>query len=184
MRILLALLLAVGAANAAAAVFTVPVNNKSSITFTSRQMGVAVHGSFSKFASRIVFDPARPQASRAQIDVALASVDAGGGEADDTVKSPLWFDVQAYPTATFVSDGLKALGGNRYQATGKLTIKGRTRPVVVPFTAVPAGGLLVLDGVIPVSRKDYGIGGGVWADPSVVADEVQVQFHIGLTASK
>lgn len=184
MRILLALLLAVSAANAAAVVFTVPVNNKSSITFTSRQMGVAVNGSFSKFASLIVFDPARPQTSRAQIDVALASVNAGSGEADDTVKSSLWFDVKAYPAATFVSDGLKAMGGNRYQATGKLTIKGRSRPVIVAFTAVPAGRLLMLDGAIPVSRQQYGIGGGIWADPSVVADLVQVHFHIALAAGK
>lgn len=184
MRIWLALILAVSAANAAAAIFTVPVNGNSSVTFTSRQMGVAVNGSFSKFTTLVVFDPARPEASRAQIEVALDSVNAGGGEADDTVKSPLWFDVKAYPTATFVSDGLKALGGNRYRATGKLTIKGRSRPVVVPFTAIPAGGLLVLDGTIPVSRKDYGIGGGVWADPSVVANDVQVHFHIGLTTSK
>ncbi len=180
MRVLLAMLMTVSTANTMAAVFTVPLNDKSSITFISRQMGVPVNGHFTKFTSRIVFDPARPDVSRAEIDVALASVNAGSGEADDTVKSPLWFDVKAYPTATFVSDGLKALGGNRYQATGKLVIKGRSFPVVVPFTAVPAGTSMVLDGVIPVSRKQYAIGGGVWADPSVVADLVQVHFHIGL----
>lgn len=180
MKILLAVLLAASAVNAAAAVFSVPVNDKSSITFTSRQMGVPVNGSFRNFATAIVFDPARPQASRARIDVKLASIDAGSSDADDTVKSALWFDVKDYPDATFVSDGLTASGGNRYLATGKLTIKGRSRPVTVPFTATSAGTLLVLDGAIPVSRKQYGIGGGVWADPSVVADAVAVRFHLVL----
>ena len=184
MRILLGLLFAIGAANAAGAVFTVPVSDKSSITFTSRQMGVAVNGKFTQFASRIAFDPARPESSRAQIEVALASVNAGSSDADDTVKSKPWFDVAAFPTATFISNGLRSMGGNRYQATGTLTIKGRSVAVIVPFNTSQAGTLLVLDGTIPISRMQFGIGGGVWADPSVVADAVQVHFHLSLAPSK
>ncbi|MHB1676162.1 MAG: YceI family protein [Sulfuriferula sp.] len=175
---------AVNAVNAVAAVFAVPVPEKSSITFISRQMGVPVSGSFGKFSSRITFDPARPEAGHAEIDVALATVNAGSSDANDAVMSKSWFDVKAYPTATFVSNGLKALGGKRYQATGKLTIKGRSHDVAVPFIASPAGALLILDGTIPISRAQYGIGAGVWADPSVVADAVQLRFHLTLGAGK
>ncbi len=184
MKIIAALLLAAAAGQVSAAVFKTPVANKSTVTFVSKQMGVAVNGGFGKFTSQISFDPARPETGKAQIDVVLASIDAGSSEANDEVKGKSWFDVREYPVATFVSSSLKKLGANRYQATGKLTIKGRTRDVVVPFTATPAGINLLLDGAIHISRAQYGIGEGSWADPSVVADEVQVRFHFTLGAGK
>ncbi|MDR3391128.1 MAG: YceI family protein [Sulfuriferula sp.] len=184
MRALLALLFAAMAGQAAAAVFNTPVVDKSSLTFVSRQMGVAVAGGFDKFTSQISFDPLKPETGKAQIDVVLSSIDTGNGEANDAVKGKSWFDVREYPVATFVSGSLKALGGNRYQATGRLTIKGKSRDVVVPFTASPSGFTLVLEGNIPVLRSLYGIGEGAWSDPSVLADEVQVHFHLTLDAAK
>jgi polyisoprenoid-binding protein YceI len=114
----------------------------------------------------------------------LNSIDAGSDEANDEVKSKSWFNVKQYPSATFVSSAVKTLGGNRYQAVGKFTIKGKVRDVVVPFTAVPAGESLLLDGSIPISRAAFGIGEGAWADPSVVADDVQVKFHFVLSSAK
>lgn len=170
--------------HAAAAAFNVPVPDKSNISFVSRQMGVAVTGGFSKFTSQISFDPARPETGRARIDVALASVNAGSSDANDEVKSKAWFDVKTWPTASFVSNGIKALGGNRYQASGKLIIKGKSRDVVVPFRVSNTGRLLIVDGAIPISRTQYGIGAGEWADPSVVADAVQIRFHLTLGASR
>lgn len=184
MKLITVLLFALVASQASAATFSTPIANKSSVTFVSRQMGVAVNGGFGKFSSQISFDPVRPESGKARIDVMLASIDAGSGEANDEVKGKAWFNAKEYPVATFVSGSLKPLGGNRYQATGKLSIKGKSRDVVVPFTATPAGFTLVLDGAIPISRAAYGIGEGAWADPSVVADEVQVRFHFTLSAGK
>jgi polyisoprenoid-binding protein YceI len=183
-RVLLALLLAAMAGQAAAAVFNTPVADKSSLTFVSRQMGVAVAGEFDKFVSQISFDPLKPGSGKAQIDVVLSSIDAGNGEVNDAVKGKSWFNVKEYPVATFVSSSLQALGGNRYRANGRLTIKGKSRDVTVPFTASPSGFMLVMEGSIPVLRSQYGIGEGAWADPSVVADEVQVRFHFTLDAAK
>ena len=184
MKTLLALFLALSATHAAATEFTVSVPDKSNISFVSRQMGVAVNGSFSKFTSQIDFNPARPEAGRAQIEVMLASVNAGSSDANDEVKDKSWFDVKTYPTANFVSTGIKALGANKYQASGKLTIKGKSRDVLVPFNVKSAGNTLVLDGTIPISRSQFGIGAGEWADPSVVADEVQIRFNLTVAPAR
>src|SRR5690606_41076987 len=42
-----------------------------------------------------------------------------------------WFDTSTYPTARFEATAFKALGGNRYEATGTLRIKTTTVPVVL-----------------------------------------------------
>lgn len=160
-----------------AAEFDRVLTDQSRIGFEFRQMGVPVSGGFRTFAAQVVFDPAKPGASRASVEIDLASIDAGGQEADDEVKSKNWLHVQQFPKATFVSSSVKALGGDRYQLAGKLTIKGKTRDVAVPITFKPDGANGLLDGSFTLKRLDYGVGSGPWGDTDTVADEVQVTFR-------
>lgn len=154
--------------------------DKSSIAFVSKQMNVPVEGDFKKFTAQISLDPARPEAGRARIEIDLDSIDAGSAEANDEVKSKSWFNTREFPKASFVSSAVKALGGGRFEATGRMTIKGKILESRAPFTLKQEKGVLILDGAFPLKRLDYGIGSGVWSDTSVVADEVQVKFHFVL----
>ena len=61
------------------------VAEQSSLQFASRQMGVAVDGRFRKFSVKLAFDPAKPAAATAQLELDLASVDAGSPDADGEV---------------------------------------------------------------------------------------------------
>lgn len=183
MKRLLTLLLAFNALPGMATVFNAVVTEECTVNFVARQMNVPVEGGFKKFSAQIAFDPARPEAGKAQIDIDLASIDAGSAEANDEVKGKAWFNTHDYPSAKFVSSGVKSLGGNRYEASGKMTIKGRTRDVVAPFSAKVDGSTLMIDGGIPILRLQYGIGDGPWADTATVSDEVQVRFHLRLSAA-
>jgi polyisoprenoid-binding protein YceI len=158
--------------------------DKSSITFVGKQMNVPTDGKFAKFALQIVFDPAKLGDSRIQMDVDLASIDTGSVEANDEVKGKSWFDVKSNPTARFVSTAIKSLGGNRYEATGKMTIKGRTKDVTAPFTFKPEGQGGTFEGAFTLKRLDYAIGEGAWADTDTVANEVQVKFRISGTSGR
>jgi polyisoprenoid-binding protein YceI len=76
------------------------------------------------------------------------------------------------------------VGANRYEAAGRLTIKGRTREVIVPLTVRPANGAHVFEGAFTIKRLDYGIGEGIWSDTDTVADEVQIRFKLTGTSRK
>lgn len=158
--------------------------DKSTITFAYKQMGVAMDGRFRKFAGQLSFDPAKPATARATIDVELASVDTGSSEADQEVVSKPWFNSKAFPSARFVSTGVKPLGGNRYEVAGKLTIKGLTQDVVVPATFTPQGSSGVFDGNLTIRRGDFTIGEGSWAKFDIVANEVQIKFHLTAVSGK
>ncbi|MCX9155453.1 YceI family protein [Niveibacterium sp. 24ML] len=151
---------------------------KSSLSFTSKQMGVPVDGKFSKFKVTLSFDPAKPQAAVAGFDLDVASIDAGSQEANDEVVGKQWFNVKQFPTASFKSSSVKALGGNRFEVSGPLTIKGKTLNISAPFTYKADGKNGVFDGAFVLKRLPYGIGEGPWADTSTVADEIQIKFHI------
>jgi polyisoprenoid-binding protein YceI len=154
---------------------------QSSIGFEFRQMGVPVKGGFKRFTTQMVFDPAKPDAARAQIEIDLASIDAGSPEADEESAGKLWFNRSVYPKATFVSSQIRVLGNNRYEMRGTLTLKGRSRDMVVPVTYTPGKNAATFDGGFVLKRLDFGIGEGMWADVATVANEVKVKFRIAAT---
>jgi len=178
----LAVLLASEAGGAYAQHLTLVDLDKSAITFVSKQMGVPVEGKFGKFSVQLAFDPAKPNEGKVRVELDVASIETGSDEANDEVKGKGWFDVKNHPRARFMSSSVKSLGANRYELAGKLSIKGRTKEVVAPFTFKPAGLGAVFDGAFALKRLDYGVGEGVWSDTDTVADEVQVKFRITATS--
>lgn len=177
--LLLSLPLLAGTAHAAAATEYSGIQlDKSSLSFVFKQMGVGVEGKFRRFNSQVAFNPAKPEGAKAEIEVDLASIDAGSAEANDEVVGKLWFNTKVYPTAKFVASNVKALGGNRYQVSGKMIIKGRSQELSAPFTLTPQGTQAALDGAFTIKRADFAIGEGMWADFSAVANEIQIKVHL------
>ena len=157
--------------------------DKSTLAFTSRQMGVPVQGSFPKFTTKVTFDPAKPEAATVLLNIDLATIDAGSTDANEEVVGKQWFNVKMFPAATFTSSAVKAIGGGRYEVTGPLMIKGKSVPVTAAFTFKTEGVNGVFDGGFTIKRIDFSIGEGAWADVSTVANEIQVKFRVVATAS-
>ncbi len=157
--------------------------DKSSLTFAYKQMGVPMNGKFSKFAVAVKFDPDKSNSAQAQFDVDLSSIDTGYAEGNEEIAGQQWFNAKVYPAAKFISTGVKALGGNRYEAQGKLTLKGKTQEVSAPFSFKQEGKNGLFDGAFVLKRLDYAIGEGPWADVSAVANEIQIVFHIVANAA-
>jgi polyisoprenoid-binding protein YceI len=156
---------------------------QSVISFEFRQMGVPLKGGFQRFATELVFDPAKPEAASARVDIDLASIDTGSPEANDESAGKLWFNRSVYPTAQFVSSQIRTLGKNRYEMRGTLTLKGKRRELVVPLAFVPGKNAATFEGAFILKRLDFGIGEGMWADVATVANDVQVKFKIAATGN-
>ena len=154
---------------------------KSKVSAVSKQMNVPTEGVFKKFSAQIKFDPAKAVQGSAQISIDIASFDLGDKMYNDQVAGKDWFDAKAYPQATFVSSAIAPTGENKYNVTGKLTIKGNAETVTVPVTITQSGTTQTFDGVLPIKRSAFNVGIGEWKDTSIVADDVQIKFHIVAT---
>lgn len=142
---------------------------------------VTVEGRFPKFAAQVVFDAAQPEKGSVRLDIELGAIDTGSADGDSEARRPLWFDVPRFPTATFVSSAIRRTTDGKYEAVGKLTIKGKSRDAVIPFSATPApGGGLSAQGRLVVQRLAFDVGTGQWADVTQIADEVEVRFQLAL----
>ena len=174
---------ALGAATFAAPAFAQQalVPAQSAVNFEAKQMGVPIKGHFQKFDAKIAFDAAKPEASKIHFTVDTGSATMGAKETDAELPKAEWFNVAKFPQATFDSSAVKALGGGKFQVDGTLSIKGNIQKVSLPVTLAQSGATTTATGTLPLKRLAFKIGDGDWADTSMVADEVNVQFKLALT---
>jgi polyisoprenoid-binding protein YceI len=106
--------------------------------------------------------------------VQLATVTSDHARRDNKFTGNI-MDVARYPTATFrltepLDLGAGFTGGDRAtsDATGELTVRGVTRPVTFPLTAVRDGTGIDVSGSIPVTSADFGV------TPPSIGDFVKV----------
>jgi polyisoprenoid-binding protein YceI len=157
----------------------------SSIAFSVRHLMVSkVRGSFSDFSGAIVVADDGPPSVTAQI--AVGSVDTGNEQRDAHLKGADFFAVEQYPTATFVSTGVRA-DGDDYVLTGDFTLKGVTKAVELKldFNGVNPGmghgEVAGFEASVVLNRKDFGIdidmpletGGAVVGDKVTITLEIE-----------
>ncbi|HEY4956312.1 MAG TPA: YceI family protein [Caldimonas sp.] len=174
------LALLVGAAHAQPAPAKL-VPAQSQITFQIKQSGVPVDGRFVRFDAQVALDPKAPQTGSVMVSIDTSSATVGFPESDAELPRPAWFGAQKFPRAVFQSSTIKGLGGGRFEAAGKLTLKGTSQELVVPVTIVQAGALSTATGEFVVKRLDFKIGENEWADVSLIADDVRVKFKLVLS---
>lgn len=154
---------------------------QSRISFSTRWAGAAVNGAFASFTADIRFDPARLAASRAVVTIPTGTARTGQKDPDDNLPAPDWFNAKAFPNARFETTAIRALGANRYEADGRLTVKNQTVPVKLPFTLTIAGNVATMRGTATLDRIALGMGresdpGAEWVDRAV-----QVQVNVRAT---
>ncbi len=155
---------------------------KSKITTVLKQMGVPMTGQFKKFFGQIDYDPVDRKRRSAKLTVCMNSYDLGDETYNKEVAGTTWFNAKQHPQATFVASKIEPAPGKCttcHNVTGVLKIKNKTQTVVVPVTVTEgANGARIFAGVLPIKRSAFDIGVGEWRDTSIVADEVQIKFHI------
>ncbi len=151
---------------------------ESTLTFAATQAGAPFEGKFEKFTADIVFDPQDLAGSRFDVQIDLASVNSRDGERDGIIRSADLFDVKRWPSGSYVADKFSASGGNKFTATGKLTLRDVTREVPIEFTFEHHNGSAWLKGTAAIKRLDFGVGQGEWKDTATVANEVKIRFAL------
>lgn len=102
------------------------------VQFSAKHMMVTtVRGKFGGVAGTLTLDEEHPERSGGTITVDAASVNSGFEARDNHLRSADFFDVERYPSITFVATGVAHVAGTDYRVTGDLTIRDVTRPVTL-----------------------------------------------------
>jgi len=151
----------------------------STLAFASRYDGEVFTGRFSSFDTKLSFDPAKPEAGKLDVTIALASAATGNDDRDSTLQTADFFDVGKYAQARYSASGFRKLADGRYAADGTLELRGVSKPVTLTFTW-NSGAQPVLEGKAIVKRLDFGVGGGDWADTGTIPNEVNISTRVVL----
>ena len=86
----------------------------SDVAFQVRHLLSKVRGRFTDFAGTIEFDESNPENSRVDVTIQAGSIDTAEPDRDKHLRSADFFDVENYPTLTFMSTSVTPRGGNDY----------------------------------------------------------------------
>ena len=136
----------------------------TSLAFESRHaMVTRMRGRFRVLSGTFTIAE-RPEDSSVEVTIDAASIDTIHPVADEHLRGEHYLDVANHPQLTFRSTKIEHTGGDGWQVTGDLTIRGITRPITLDAT---------LNGVVPMNygpkaklgftatgsfdRRDYGM---------------------------
>ncbi len=151
---------------------------KSTLGFSSSQAGEAFTGHFTRYTVTISYDPAKPQAAHLLVLVDTKSAVTGDKDRDGFLPQPDWFDTGKFPDARFESTGFTPKGGDAFETTGTLTLKGKAQPLTLPFKLTLAGATAHAVGGVTLNRMSFGVGLGQFTTPDWVPFEVGVTFDL------
>jgi len=97
-----------------------------------------VKGDFDKVSGTVTIDDANHSLSGIDVTIDVASISTRDPQRDAHLKSPDFFEVEKFPTITFVSKEVVKSGDDSFEVVGDLTIHGVTRTIDLDVEEVTA----------------------------------------------
>ena len=158
--------------------------NHTAAQFSVRHMGIStVRGAFTKVSGSAQYDPSNVSKTSIDATIDASSVDTRVSMRDNDLRSPNYFDVAKYPTITFKSKSVQAVGEGKLKIVGDLTIHGVTKEVTLdvdgpsaPVTDPKGNSHLGASASTKVNRKDFGVGGS----SNMVGEDITITIDVEL----
>ncbi|WP_058535070.1 YceI family protein [Legionella saoudiensis] len=109
-------------------------NHHTYIAWNIKHLGFSTQTGKWYATGTLVIDKEHPENSKVEADINVADIVTGIPELDKHLKSKLFFDVEQFPKASFVSNKVKVTGENKADVSGVLTLHGISKPVVLHVT--------------------------------------------------
>jgi len=152
-----------------------PSNSK--IEFVGAKVTASHPGGFTDFAGTVdLGDPV--EKSQIQVTIQTASIYADKEKLTKHLKSPDFFDVAKFPTATFRSTRIDKEGAG-HTITGDLTLHGVTQSISFPATLSVTDSQVSAKAEFSINRQDFGITYPGMPD-DLIRDLVVIKLSLGL----
>ena len=118
-------------ANAAPQKYTIDASH-TAVTWHINHFGFSTPtGKFMNVEGAITLDEENPENSSVEVTIPIDKINTGVPDLDAHLKKEDFFNVEKYPTATFVSNKVELVSDKEAKVHGDLTLHGVTKPVVL-----------------------------------------------------
>jgi len=149
----------------------------SEIAIKAVSPDVTVEGIFRDFDAEISFDPKSAE-GRIRVQVPIASLALGSSMNTARAQEEAWFHAERWPQAVFIAQRFEQVEGGEYLADGMLTIRGRSKPLELPFSLELENGRAMVRSTAFIHRRDFGLGTASPMEDDAVARQVTVSIRL------
>jgi polyisoprenoid-binding protein YceI len=163
----------------------------SHVGFSVKHMISMVPGDFKDFDGSFSFDEKKPESSKVKVTIQAASINTNMEKRDGHLKSADFFDVEKFPTITFVSKKVTANGDKKFKVDGSLTMHGVTKPVSLDVEFMGTDSMMGMDTIgfsatTKIDRRDFELSWGQdklsGAGNLIVSNDVNITLDIAGTS--
>ena len=155
------------------------VPDESLIRYAFRYEKDTVTGTLPALEAEIRFDEANLPGSSISASIDLSSVTvASGGLTVAQIRGTNGLAASKDGFARFESDSLTHGADGGFVASGRLTVRGVTQEIDLPFTLAQENDRVVADGTVALDRKAFGFGDGAGLSDETIAASVEVSVEI------
>lgn len=130
-------------------------------------------GTFRNFAAAIKLDVNDLASAKIMALIDTGTAELGAEDRQNNWPGSVWADVKNFPVATFESGLISQPSDGQFVASGRLTVKGISKDVDLPFNLTITDNKAVAVGEITLNRLDFKLG-----DSSDFTDEGWVKFPV------
>lgn len=134
------------------------VVSSSTVKFKIKNAGFNIDGTFSGLTARIIFDASKGFGNSIEANIDSKTINTGNGTRDGHLKKTDYFDVIGFPAINMKATLFGKETDGSFRGYFKLTMKGKTKDVLVPFTFTEKDGKATLKGTFTINRLDFGVG--------------------------
>jgi polyisoprenoid-binding protein YceI len=134
------------------------VVTSSSVKFKIKNAGFNVDGTVNGLTAKIIFDASKGYGNSIEANIDSKTINTGNGTRDGHLKKIDYFDVAGFPTINMKATLFGKEKDGNFKGYFKLTIKGKTKDVLVPFTFTEKDGKAIIKGSFIINRLDFGVG--------------------------
>ncbi len=148
----------------------------STVSFKIKNAGFAIDGKFGVVTGTIFFDAAKNYSNSIDASIDSKSINTGNGKRDGHLKKKEYFDVDSYGKINMKATLFSKEKDGGYKGYFKLTLKNKTKDVLLPFSFNEADGKGVFKSVFTINRLDYGVGESsmILSDNATITMEINV----------
>ena len=156
----------------------------SEVTFRIRHLVGKVRGSFTRFNATLVTSTSDWRTGTVNVFIQTKSIDTHNATRDADLRSPRFFSADSFPLIIFESTGLVA-ASNTFEMGGVLTIKGKSRPVVLKGEyrglAKDAAGRerVAFEGSTLINRREFNLDWNQAVESgAMLGDDVEIEIAL------
>ena len=146
-----------------------------SVKFSIKNAGISVDGSFSGIYAAVKFDENDLANSSIYASVKASSVNTGIDKRDEHLRKAEYFDVANHPKIEMRSTSITK-SANGYNGTFKVTIKGKSKSLKMPFTFDNQGETGKFKGTMELDRLDFNVGESGF----ILSDDVKLNITLSV----